>query len=205
MWLYRPVGLKELELIYDLGWREFPPRLSYQPFFYPVLNFEYAAQIARDWNTSDEVSSFAGYVTKFEIEGNYANQFEPQVVGGSLHQELWIPAEDLPQLNANIIGQIKIEAAFFGEKFKGFIPDRFTLKGKTADEQFLALDITLDYSTFDFYCEVRANHKAIYLNYLYWKQKDFSSQKLTDANTAKVLERIADVCSMGELKFPLPN
>ncbi|MDQ3711150.1 MAG: hypothetical protein M3388_02900 [Acidobacteriota bacterium] len=39
MWLYRPVGLKELELIYDSGFSEFPPRLPHQPFFYPVLNF----------------------------------------------------------------------------------------------------------------------------------------------------------------------
>lgn len=30
--------------------RAFPPRLSSQPFFYPVANFDYAAQIARDWN-----------------------------------------------------------------------------------------------------------------------------------------------------------
>ncbi|HEV2482639.1 MAG TPA: hypothetical protein VGS79_23400 [Puia sp.] len=36
--LYRPVGLKELELIRLSGWREFPPRLEWQPIFYPVLN-----------------------------------------------------------------------------------------------------------------------------------------------------------------------
>lgn len=205
MWLYRPIGLKELELIYDSGWREFPPRLSHQPFFYPVLNFDYAAQIARDWNTADKVSDFAGYVTKFEIEENYARQFEPRVVGGSEYREFWIPAEDLPQFNAHINGQIKVEAAFFGAQFKGSVPERFGLRGKTADEQLITLARTLDYSSFDFYSEVRANHKAVYLNYLYWQQKDFSSKQLSDAEKARVLETIGEVCVMGELKFSLPS
>lgn len=40
--LFRPVGQKELELIRASGMREFPPRLSWQPIFYPVLNEEYA-------------------------------------------------------------------------------------------------------------------------------------------------------------------
>jgi hypothetical protein len=36
--LYRPVGIKELELIATAGWKRFPPRLFWQPIFYPVLN-----------------------------------------------------------------------------------------------------------------------------------------------------------------------
>jgi len=58
--LYRPVGRGELELIRASGFREFPPRLPEQPIFYPVLTEEYATQIARDWNTKDERSGFAG-------------------------------------------------------------------------------------------------------------------------------------------------
>ena len=60
--LYRPVGEKELELIRASGFRAFPPRLPTQPIFYPVLNEEYATQIARDWNVKE---SGAGYVTRF--------------------------------------------------------------------------------------------------------------------------------------------
>lgn len=44
------------------GWREFPPRLPEQPIFYPVLNEEYAVQIAHDWNVP---ASGAGFVTRF--------------------------------------------------------------------------------------------------------------------------------------------
>jgi hypothetical protein len=60
--LFRPVGLQELALVWDKGMREFPPRLPHQPIFYPVANIEYARTIARDWNTVDEKSGFAGFV-----------------------------------------------------------------------------------------------------------------------------------------------
>jgi hypothetical protein len=54
-----------LELIRASGFRAFPPRLPTQPFFYPVLNEEYAIQIARDWNTEDEMSGYEGFVLTF--------------------------------------------------------------------------------------------------------------------------------------------
>jgi len=66
MQLYRPVGLIELQRIYESRMQAFPPRLPEQPIFYPVLNFTYAAQIARDWNTKSH--SFAGYVTEFTVD-----------------------------------------------------------------------------------------------------------------------------------------
>ena len=66
--LYRPVGQGELDLIAENGYRAFPPRLPEQPIFYPVLNREYAEQIARAWNTRDERAGFVGYVTEFDVE-----------------------------------------------------------------------------------------------------------------------------------------
>ena len=62
--LYRPVGARELALIEAAGFSEFPPRLPEQPIFYPVLNEEYAIQIARDWNAAHDG---AGYVTRFRV------------------------------------------------------------------------------------------------------------------------------------------
>ena len=59
--LYRPVGRRELELIVAVNFAAFPPRLPHQPIFCPVLHEEYAIQIARDWNTRDEASGFAGF------------------------------------------------------------------------------------------------------------------------------------------------
>jgi len=117
MILYRPVGLKELELIAKADYQAFPPRLPEQPIFYPVLNFEYAAQIASRWNTQS--NSFAGFVTKFVVADDYVKKFAVQTVGSSIHQELWVPAEELAEFNRHIIGKISIEAAYYGEKFQG--------------------------------------------------------------------------------------
>lgn len=65
--LYRPVGLAEYELIKNSGFLEFPPRLEWQPIFYPVLNQDYAGEIAQQWNTKDSFSGHIGIVTAFEF------------------------------------------------------------------------------------------------------------------------------------------
>ena len=107
--LYRPVGPKELALIAASGYCEFPPRLPDQPIFYPVLNEEYARQIARDWNVP---ASGAGYVTRFAVRKAFAARYPVRKVGGNLHQELWIPAEDLIEMNRNIAGLIEVIAEY---------------------------------------------------------------------------------------------
>jgi hypothetical protein len=117
--LYRPVGVKELELIREAEMKAYPPRLSWQPIFYPVLNFEYAAQIAREWNTDDEGSGFAGFVSSFEIPEEYFRNFKVEVVGGKIHEEIWVPAEQLEEFNSKIIGEIAIEAVYYGNRFSG--------------------------------------------------------------------------------------
>jgi len=78
--LFRPVGPCELELIEASGWRAFPPRLPEQPIFYPVLNEEYARQIARDWNVK---GSGAGLVTRFAVDADFVSRYPLETVGGS--------------------------------------------------------------------------------------------------------------------------
>ena len=111
--LYRPVGPKELALIAASGHREFPPRLPEQPIFYPVLNEEYARQIARDWNMKD---SGAGYVTRFAVRKEFLAKYPPQRAGGTIHRELWIPAEELAAMNQNIVGLIEVIAEYTKEQ-----------------------------------------------------------------------------------------
>ena len=103
--LFRPVGPAELKLIEESGWKSFPPRLPEQPIFYPVLNEEYASQIAERWNVKE---SGVGYVTAFEIDADYVSRFNVEQVGGNVHQELWVPAEQLEEFNAHILGEIRV-------------------------------------------------------------------------------------------------
>ena len=114
--LYRPVGEKELALISASGFTEFPPRLPEQPFFYPVLGETYAVKIARDWNTKYNAER-CGYVTRFGVSAEFLARYEVKTVGGSEHQEYWIPAEDLEQLNRNIVGKIEVIVEFREEDF----------------------------------------------------------------------------------------
>lgn len=106
--LWRPVGAKELRLIEESGWRAFPPRLPEQPIFYPVLNEEYAIQIARDWNAPRG----GGWVTRFDVQRSFLDAYEVKQVGDRTHLEYWIPAEDLAALNNAIVGVIRVTAEF---------------------------------------------------------------------------------------------
>lgn len=110
--IYRPVGLAELDLIRASGMRQFPPRLTGQPIFYPVMTEYYAIRIARDWNTADPASGHVGYVTRFAVRRSFLERYEVKQVGDRECLEYWIPAEDLESFSANIVGAIEITHEF---------------------------------------------------------------------------------------------
>ncbi|MFI2273901.1 MULTISPECIES: ADP-ribosylation/crystallin J1 [Catenuloplanes] len=103
--LWRPVGPAELDLIARSGYAAFPPRLPDQPIFYPVLNEAYAARIAAEWNVE---ASGAGHVTRFRVATDFARRYPSRQAGGREIAELWIPAEDVPELNAHLVGPIEV-------------------------------------------------------------------------------------------------
>ena len=103
--LYRPIGPKELELIQKNGFKKWPPRLPGQPIFYPVTNEKYAIEITTKWNVP---ADGVGYVTRFEVKKEFMDNYQVHRVGASHHTEWWIPADDLNQLNENIIGLIEL-------------------------------------------------------------------------------------------------
>jgi hypothetical protein len=117
--LYRPVGAYELEKIAASGYRAFPPRLAEQPIFYPVLNEQYAAEIARSWNTRDAASGHVGYVTRFRVRAAYLARYMVQVAGAAHHQEYWIPAEELDAFNDAIVPPIEVIATYHGAEDGG--------------------------------------------------------------------------------------
>ncbi len=188
MLLYRPIGLEELRLLYEADLRAFPPRLPDQPIFYPVTNEGYAAQIARDWNTKSGTK--AGFVTRFAVADAYVARFDRKVVGAREHEELWVPAEELPDFNANLEGRVEVIAAWFGPGFEGVIPEVCGLKGRTARAQLVALAQMRRYSGFDFASEIGANHTAVFLHFAFWEQTDFNADGVDDAERDAVLEAI---------------
>jgi hypothetical protein len=107
--LWRPTGPKELQLVRELEWRAWPPRLPEQPIFYPVLNEDYAVRIARDWNVRHDG---AGFVTRFEVDTEFLGRYPVRRAGGETILELWVPAEELPEFNAHIVGRIEVVHEF---------------------------------------------------------------------------------------------
>lgn len=103
--MYRPTGPNELKLVKESGYTAWPPRLPGQPIFYPVTNEKYTKEIATKWNIKD---SGVGYVTRFEVNKSFVDNYKIEQVGGSHHTEWWIPADELETLNSNIIGVIEV-------------------------------------------------------------------------------------------------
>ncbi len=66
-------------------------------------------RIACDWNVKHDG---AGYVTRFEVRTEFLDRYEVHQVGGRTILEYWIPAEDLADLNVNIVGLIELVAEF---------------------------------------------------------------------------------------------
>ena len=103
--LYRPSGPEELALVKQSGFTQWPPRLPEQPIFYPVTNEQYAIDIASDWNVK---ASGYGCVTRFRVRKTFMDRYPIHKVGGQHHTEWWVPAEELEELNRNIVGLIEV-------------------------------------------------------------------------------------------------
>jgi hypothetical protein len=119
MILFRPVGLKELELIAAAAWRAFPPRLFWQPIFYPVVTIEYARKIATEWNSNESEAGHVGFVTQFEIDDEFAKRYPVQLAGGRACPELWVPAEELTEFNEHLTGPIRVVESIYGPGWTG--------------------------------------------------------------------------------------
>jgi len=103
--LYRPTGPEELALVAASGFTRWPSRMLGQPIFYPVTNEQYAGEIAERWNVAD---SKVGYVTRFEVQSIFMQDYSIHKVGSAHHTEWWVPAEDLERLNDHIVGLIVV-------------------------------------------------------------------------------------------------
>ncbi|MFK0258597.1 hypothetical protein [Streptomyces sp. NPDC090445] len=99
----------ELDLVRELNWRTWPPRLPEQPILYPVLNEDYAIKIATEWNVRHDG---AGFVTRFDVESEFLSRHPVRQVGGQTIPEQWVSAEELDEFNAHIVGEIQVAHEF---------------------------------------------------------------------------------------------
>lgn len=172
--LYRPVGLLEMLLILETDGKAFPPRLEWQPIFYPVLDIAYARQIASGWNVKDAFSGHAGFVTTFQMPREYVAQFDEHIVGNSTHRELWVPAEQVAEFSQQIRGRVAIVEAYYGPPYIGPAGES-ALEGLDIRQQFLALANMDSEAMAD---ELRQNAHLVQVNYAYWAARSRSEVAL---------------------------
>lgn len=107
--LYRSVGPGQLKCIVESGWKKFPPRLHWQPYFYPMLHEAFAHKIASQWNVKQ---SGVGYVLRFKVRKQYLDSLPIYIIGGPEHKEYRIASHELSDLNDNLVGSIELMATY---------------------------------------------------------------------------------------------
>jgi hypothetical protein len=98
------------------------------------------------------------------------------------------PADD--GAREQIDGTIEIVAAYFGDDYRGVVPDSFRLKGKDAREEFVALARTFPLGRFDMVCEMAANHAAVFLNFPVLAACDFASEGFAPSERDEILAKL---------------
>lgn len=182
--LYRPTGLREMELVLEADRKGWPPRLPDQPIFYPVTVCRYAREIAEQWNRNDDFSGHVGFVTTFSVDRNYASRYPEQIVGtNQVHRELWVPAEELDEFNRHITGTIEVMEAYYGEKYGGPVPVSEALQRLSASRQLKVL-ITEGEDL------ARPEEALIYLNHRYWRQCRPRQLDMSTDEKAEALEQL---------------
>lgn len=195
--LYRPVGLKELDLILSTDCKRYPERLPTQPIFYPVLNQEYAIEIAKNWNTKDSNSGFAGYVTEFDINEEYISKYDSHIVGAARHKELWVPAERLSEFNSQIIVPIRISHAFYGEQYVG---QSSKINSNNYMEQLISLKKLKNHNPMDFSDIIQTDWRIVTLNFLAWVECDYA-QEIEEAEKKELLNAIREILIQNQKWF----
>ncbi|WP_205525775.1 hypothetical protein [Pyxidicoccus trucidator] len=198
--LYRPVGLKETELVLARGCTGFPPRLPDQPLFYPVMNAAYARQIARDWNAPDAGSGHVGFVTAFDVDAAYLARFPVRTVGARGHQELWVPAEELEDFNAHLVGPVRFTEVWYGPAYRG--PDSPL---GPLESQLGGLGERAGVSDARLGEVLHACQAAVLCNAGWWESTPAQAQGMEERVRAELLTRIHAAWATGFPAWPLPE
>jgi hypothetical protein len=132
----------------------------------------------------------------------YVQRFEPKVVGAAQHQELWVPAEKLPEFNANLVSRIRVSRVFYGAAYQGPAPLPLMVRARHPAEQLKVLTAVLASSRFDFSCEVSANWKLILANFAFWAATPAERLGVTSQELSRTLGAIGQVWRHTDLPLP---
>lgn len=91
-------------MIQQTGFKHFPARLPGRHVIHPVLNKQYASELA----AKQDPNSYRNYVLEFEVDDNYISWFEIKNKDTEYRKELSVPAEQMDEFNSHIDGLISV-------------------------------------------------------------------------------------------------
>jgi hypothetical protein len=94
--------------------------------------------------------------------------------------------------------------AFSGLLSGATSPVAFSLKGRGAIAQFVALHKCWQYNTFDVAHEISANRKAVFLNWLFWSRHDFSKCGINQEQRESLLGHLKQCWELSHTEVSLP-
>ncbi|MFG1757852.1 PWWP domain-containing protein [Micromonospora echinofusca] len=106
--LWRPMGQQERNLVRETGWRRWPALPPDRTHFFPILSEDFAIRAARDWDLFGSVRC----VARFHVETGFLGRYSTRSFGGSAAPMLWVPAEELDEFNAHLVGPIEVTHEF---------------------------------------------------------------------------------------------
>ncbi len=133
------------------------------------------------------------------MDADSLSRFTVQTVGNSLHQELWVPAEDLDTFNRHIQGPIRFIEAWYGPEYRG--PD--TTLGPL-ESQGLALLKQSGGALPRLQALIQANAVACLFNFAWWASSPAPAQGLDSATLLTLLDRVREAWVALYPVWPLP-
>ncbi|QDE71508.1 hypothetical protein BHS09_33495 [Myxococcus xanthus] len=118
-----------------------------------------------------------------------------RTVGNSLHQELWVPAEELATFNQHIQGPVRFTEAWYGPGYLG--PDTSLVP---LERQLLAL---FEQSS-DALSLLQANTAVCLFNSAWWSSTPASAQGLNPSDHLRLLDRLRHAWVTLHPTWPLP-
>lgn len=118
--IYRSCGLPEWRLIRQDGRGKFPACMIRADIFYPSLLFENACGLAREFNTRDPASEFAGLVLACDVPPDFLREYDDPELEP---EALWLPPETRAAINDALQGPLRVCEVIYGAEYSG---PRFT-------------------------------------------------------------------------------
>jgi hypothetical protein len=117
---------QQLAALIRADWRRIEPGRGGEHFIYLKLNQRYAEMMARQWELPLHGS---GYVARIVLPQNVLSHYDLETVAYDEHLEYRVPVCELEHINAALVGEVQVVAAFLEQHAYSVPPGSRPLAG----------------------------------------------------------------------------